>query len=174
MGLKVLRSISALYISICGENLGMEVRIGGQQIFTVEQSRSLIGLVFKITKEAAALADPILSELDRLSRLGDTETAKVLEEDLNKIIVRWHEKIRRLGAHPQGLWLVDFDCGRGFLCWKYPEPDIMYWHEYDGGFTNRKPIETYPVASKVNTKNLVHTKPQDTSSSVTTDDLKGS
>jgi len=41
--------------------------------------------------------------------------------------------------------LVDFYCRRGedliFLCWKYGEDRISYWHTIDGGFGRRRPIE---------------------------------
>ena len=41
--------------------------------------------------------------------------------------------------------LVDFRSmyqGRPvLLCWKYPEPQIAFWHELDTGFAGRQPIE---------------------------------
>lgn len=40
--------------------------------------------------------------------------------------------------------LVDFrallDGHTVFLCWKYPEETIGYWHELDAGFAGRQPI----------------------------------
>ena len=41
--------------------------------------------------------------------------------------------------------LVDFvgqrDGNRVYLCWKYGEGDIGYWHEMDEGFAGRHPID---------------------------------
>ncbi len=41
--------------------------------------------------------------------------------------------------------LVDFYCRKGedlvFLCWKYGEPKIMYWHTLQGSSTGRRPVE---------------------------------
>ena len=28
-----------------------------------------------------------------------------------------------------------------YLCWRYSEEDINYWHEIDGGFAGRRPID---------------------------------
>jgi hypothetical protein len=40
--------------------------------------------------------------------------------------------------------LVDWPALHGgreiWLCWKYGEPEIAYWHEIDGGFAGRRPV----------------------------------
>lgn len=40
--------------------------------------------------------------------------------------------------------LVDFPGWRDgkqiFLCWKYDEPEILYWHDLNAGFTGRQPV----------------------------------
>jgi len=30
-----------------------------------------------------------------------------------------------------------------YLCWKYGEDDIRFWHEVEAGFAGRQPIETF-------------------------------
>ena len=40
----------------------------------------------------------------------------------------------------KGLWLVDWDCGDGYYCWRYPEASIAHFHGYDDGFNGRMPI----------------------------------
>lgn len=41
--------------------------------------------------------------------------------------------------------LVDFygrkDGRLVFLCWRMGEPSVRYWHEIDGGFGGRRPVE---------------------------------
>ena len=41
--------------------------------------------------------------------------------------------------------LLDFPARRDgrpvFLCWKVGEREIRYWHEVDGGFIGRKPVD---------------------------------
>ena len=60
-----------------------------------------------------------------------------IEEQINGLIKDWHAKIRKLGAEPKGLWVVDFDCGEGYFCWKYPESSVSHWHSYDTSYKDR-------------------------------------
>ncbi|MBI3607499.1 MAG: DUF2203 family protein [Nitrospirae bacterium] len=46
----------------------------------------------------------------------------------------------QLGCEVKGLWLVDFDNGEGYYCWKYPEDELEYFHEYTSGFSGRTKI----------------------------------
>ena len=41
----------------------------------------------------------------------------------------------------KGLWLVDFDNGNGYYCWRWPEPELAYFHGYDEGFDGRVRIQ---------------------------------
>ena len=56
------------------------------------------------------------------------------------------ENIEQLGCHLKGLepGLVDFphlrDGKEVYLCWRYGEPEIAYWHDIEGGFSGRKPL----------------------------------
>ena len=43
--------------------------------------------------------------------------------------------------------LLDFPALREgqevYLCWKYGEDQIAFWHEIDAGFVGRQPIESF-------------------------------
>lgn len=43
-----------------------------------------------------------------------------------------------------GAGLVDFPSRRDgrqvFLCWKYDEPEVLYWHDLNAGFAGRQPV----------------------------------
>ena len=39
-----------------------------------------------------------------------------------------------LGAEVKGVWLVDFDNGSGYYCWRWPETAIDHFHGYEEGF----------------------------------------
>ena len=53
---------------------------------------------------------------------------------------RWVAKMERLGLVIKGLWLVDFDTGDGYLCWKFPELKLGHYHTYQEGFSGRRPL----------------------------------
>ena len=55
-------------------------------------------------------------------------------------VKRWMAKMARLGLVVKGLWLVDFDTGDGYLCWKFPELKIGQYHGYHEGYTKRRPL----------------------------------
>ena len=56
---------------------------------------------------------------------------------VTKEIEEWNAKVRKLGTVPKGLWCVDLDSGDGYFCWKFPENEINYWHDYYSGFASR-------------------------------------
>ena len=46
-----------------------------------------------------------------------------------------------LGVEVKGPWLVDFDSGAGYYCWRWPEEELAYFHAYDEGFHHRTRIQ---------------------------------
>ncbi len=70
----------------------------------------------------------------------DSVTAKEAEKEIDSTIRQWQQKIEKLGAKPKGLWLIDFDNGEGYFCWKFPEKKIMFFHGYHDGFSGRKAL----------------------------------
>ena len=73
-----------------------------------------------------------------------------LKQKLNSAITEFYESIETLEntgvvvkSIEQGL--LDFPSKRFdeevWLCWKYGETEIKFWHEKDSGFMGRKPIE---------------------------------
>jgi regulator of sirC expression with transglutaminase-like and TPR domain len=98
---------------------------GPRRIFTLEEARTLLPRVQELTSEA----------VEQFARLpGD------LEEARQEIVRVWAEKLQSLGAEIKGLWLVDFDSGAGYYCWKYPEPALNHFHSYEEGFAGRLPL----------------------------------
>jgi hypothetical protein len=37
------------------------------------------------------------------------------------VVRDWAEEMLSLGIEVKGIWLVDFDSGAGYYCWKYPD-----------------------------------------------------
>jgi hypothetical protein len=48
--------------------------------------------------------------------------------------------VTSLGCEVKGVWLVDWDTGDGYYCWRFPEQAISFFHTYDEGFAGRIPI----------------------------------
>jgi hypothetical protein len=94
----------------------------GKRIFTYEQALALWPEVQRITDDAvqAVEATPV----------GQTR-------EVQRIVGEWAEAILRLGLEVKGLWLVDFDSGSGYYCWRHPEPALEYFHGYEEGFGGR-------------------------------------
>jgi hypothetical protein len=114
------------------------VELGSPRIFTLEQAKELLPLVKRITKQAHARVEKLAFQVSY--RSAGLEVASA-EKKMLVHVQEWQEKIHRLGAFTKGMWLVDFDCGLGFYCWKFPETDLAFFHDYSQGFNGRVPIQ---------------------------------
>ena len=96
-----------------------------RRIFTLEEARELLPRVQEITSEAVA----------QFSKLpGD------LEEARQEVVRAWAQELQGMGLEIKGVWLVDFDSGGGYYCWKYPEAGLNHFHSYEEGFAGRLPL----------------------------------
>ena len=64
-----------------------------------------------------------------------------VEAEIRTAVSRWVRSMEALGLEIQGLWLVDFDNGSGYYCWKWPEEDLCHFHDYDEGYDGRVRIQ---------------------------------
>ncbi len=113
--------------------------VGDPRIFALDEARELFPLVRRITADAYEELQPVKQ---RLRNMMSTDPRIVqVEKSYEEIVKRWVSKMERLGLVVQGLWLVDFDTGDGYLCWKYPELKINHFHDYTAGFSDRRNLE---------------------------------
>jgi len=108
-------------------------------IFSLAQARELLPQLKLLTADAVIRAEAVSAELQQLSE-ADPAHAQ-LTAALREIVDNWAEAVRAMGVEAKGLWLVDFDNGEGYYCWKYPEAAIAHYHGYDDGFAGRIPIQ---------------------------------
>ena len=80
--------------------------------------------------------------LEQREREGATApSAEQLDAQVAKVTSDWARAMEALGLEVKGLWLVDFDNGSGYYCWRWPETELAYFHGYEEGFAGRVRIQ---------------------------------
>lgn len=129
------------------------------RLFTIEQANATLPLVRAITSDLASSAREVMERRQRLAVLtagrqmkaGDpyAEELAQIETELEKDAARllgYVEELRALGVEPKGAMegLIDFPAlldGRlVLLCWRLGEPEVLHWHDLEGGFAGRQPL----------------------------------
>ena len=110
----------------------MDAEHPSKKIFSYEEALALLPKVRELTEEAYR----------RVEELGEAVTAQgVAAEDaraeVDLAVREWAGAVIALGVEIKGLWLVDFDNGNGYYCWRYPEAGLQYYHSYEEGFAGR-------------------------------------
>jgi len=111
---------------------------GEPRVFTLAEAEALLPLIRGITDQSAEELAPVKQRLNNM--LATDPRTPAVQREYEAVIKRWVSKLERLGVVVKGLWLVDFDTGDGFLCWKYPELRIAHYHGYDEGYGGRRPL----------------------------------
>jgi hypothetical protein len=122
--------------------------------FTTNEANEALSNVIKKFEYALAKKNDI-TKLEQelqlsLSTTDSFEEYVTLKQKLNSTITKFYESVEILEntgvvvkSIEQGL--LDFPSKRFdeevWLCWKYGETEIRFWHEKDSGFLGRKPIE---------------------------------
>ncbi len=118
--------------------MGEVFEIHRKRRFTLEQARDLLPVVRRVTKQAQ---DEISKMTAQLSVMNATSNKSALEEQVQTRFRSWADKIQKLGCEAKGAWLVDFDSGEGYYCWRYPESTLEHFHGYEEGFGGRTRIQ---------------------------------
>lgn len=105
--------------------------------FTLDEARAALPEVRRLTEGARR---EFAATQQALATTTDERGARKLEARLNAVAQAWAEAVAALGAEAKGLWLVDFDNGAGYYCWRHPEAEVDYFHGYDEGFAGRMKI----------------------------------
>lgn len=95
--------------------------------------------VKEITEEFYYYVSELSRELEE--RILPENEQEEKEEEIKFSIQNWTKEITSLGIDVKGIWLVDFDNGEGYYCWKLGEETILYEHSYTEGFTGRRLIK---------------------------------
>ena len=106
-----------------------------RKTFTFEEARRLLPEVKEKTRLALERIEALESSVDDEDEPDDAK--RKLEIAARAVLSEWADEIRGLGVEVKGPWLVDFDSGGGYYCWKWPEESLEYFHSYDEGFAGR-------------------------------------
>ena len=119
------------------------IPISQKRTFTLEEARELLPVIRRITKEAVEKFVLLEQKLKKQQALSQdlTQSGEAVEGEISDLLNKWSEKIAKLGAFPKGIWLIDFDSGEGYYCWRYDEETVDHFHGYEEGFSSRTLIQ---------------------------------
>jgi len=140
-------------------------RFRPKKLFTVEEANASLPLVRAITSDMVELSRELIERRHRLDVLtrgrplsprdpyGDelTQVREQLDQDTRRL-GEYVQELRDLGVEPKSEHegLIDFptmlDGRLVFLCWKYNEPEVLYWHELNAGFAGRQSLTVGSLA----------------------------
>ena len=100
------------------------------RLFRYDEVRALLPHLRRVTDDASRDVEALMDEPGRF----DPHRAEI-------VVHAWVDFIHALGARVNGLWLVDFDTGSGFYCWKHLEPDVLSYRSYEEGYSERVRIQ---------------------------------
>ena len=110
----------------------------GRRIFTYDEALNTFPLVRDLTSAAVRQIEALTSNLGSREELDARR--EDLEEAQERIVHAWAREVTSIGCEVKGGWLVDWDSGDGYYCWRFPEPSISHFHTYDEGFAGRIPL----------------------------------
>jgi hypothetical protein len=127
--------------------------------FTTAQAQATLPLVRRIVSDLLELhprwrvaVAAFEAEQARVTASGETAEARVTRLEAGRLageIEACLEELEQIGCVFKGFdaGLVDFPsalAGRDvYLCWQYDEPRVEHWHEIDGGFAGRMPLDPF-------------------------------
>jgi hypothetical protein len=107
--------------------------------WTLAAARALLPDVRERTSRAVEETHGLFEARDR--HPPDAAAWREADGRARVVVDRWVREMEALGLEVKGLWLVDFDSGSGFYCWRWPETELAFFHGYDEGFAGRVPIQ---------------------------------
>lgn len=113
------------------------IEINQKKIFSLEEARVLLPVVKRITRASFDRVERLAQQLDLLP---EGEKKEGVELEIQALFREWLSKMHKLGVEAKGSWLVDFDSGEGYYCWRYPETELAHFHGYTEGFSGRVKI----------------------------------
>ena len=123
--------------------------------FTLEEANAVLQEILPLIDEIQTIRQEIMADqpeiwpaIQRSAGNGGKPALGKLVQSFERLDELLH-RIQATGALVKDIntGLVDFPALRAgqevYLCWKYGEEKIEYWHEVEAGFAGRQPISKF-------------------------------
>ena len=123
--------------------------------FTLPEANEALTVIRPLMDEIQAIRQEILARqpevwpvVERAAGNGGSQAASKLVKEFERLDALVHQ-IQESGAifKDINLGLLDFPAWKDgrvvYLCWKYGERDIAYWHEIEAGYAGRQSIDRF-------------------------------
>lgn len=129
------------------------------KVFTLEETNRLLPIISGLISDLHQKRDQVTAievEIDALELVND-HTWEAIPEGLEKLIethraalAEFYEIVDQIQSY--GCFLKDVDLGLidfygmvggqiVYLCWRFGEEKIGFWHEIGSGYANRQPLD---------------------------------
>jgi len=121
--------------------------------FSLEEADVAVQVIKPIMADVMVIRQEIIDNqpdawpvIEKAAGNGGSKAASLLARSFERLDALVH-KILDTGVLLKDInsGLFDFPAWRDdhevYLCWKYGEPRIAYWHEIEAGFAGRQPID---------------------------------
>lgn len=120
--------------------------------FTVEEANAMLDVIRPLMREILDIRQVIFQKqpevipvLNRLLDNGGSQAASQVALEIEQLhVLIGHLLATGVALKDINSGLVDFLSQRDgrdvYLCWRYGEESVAYWHELETGFAGRKPI----------------------------------
>jgi hypothetical protein len=125
------------------------------QYFTLQTANHALTVIRPLMDEIQAIRQEILARqpdvwpvVERSAGNGGSQAASQMVREFERLDALVHQ-VQATGAlfKDINLGLLDFPALRDehevYLCWKYGEGDIAFWHEIEAGYAGRQPIDSF-------------------------------
>ncbi len=112
----------------------------------LEVVRPMVGELVRIGGRIRERQPEIWAVVEKSAGNGGNPTLSKMLPDFDRLDEILHQ-LQDMGIEVKDLstGLIDFpaikDGGVVYLCWKYDEGSVQFWHEIEAGFSGRQPID---------------------------------
>ena len=123
--------------------------------FTLQQAQETLAKIRPLVDEIQDIRQKIVDRrpdvwpvVERAAGNGGSQAASKIVREFERLDALVHQVLATGTLFKDiNLGLLDFPALRNgrevYLCWKWGEADIAFWHEIEAGYAGRQPIDTF-------------------------------